>query len=57
VRVARIRTADLATGQPGTANSARSEVVPSLDGLSNPAVATGAVQSTSPSRCRFGRTM
>jgi hypothetical protein len=28
--------------------------VPGLDGLPNPAVAIGAVQSTSPSRCRFG---
>jgi hypothetical protein len=39
---------------PGTANSARSHVVPGLDGPPNPAVAIGAVQSTSPSRCPFG---
>jgi hypothetical protein len=31
--------------------------VPGLDGLPNPAVAIGAVQSTSPSRCRFGATV
>ena len=36
---------------------ARSQVVPGLDGLPNPAVAIGAVQSTSPSRCPFGATV
>jgi len=54
VRVARICTADLAAVYPGTANSARSQVVPGLDGLPNPAVAIGAVQPTSPSRRAFG---
>jgi hypothetical protein len=28
--------------------------VPGIDGLPNPAVASGAVQFTSPSRCPFG---
>jgi hypothetical protein len=31
--------------------------MPDLDGLPNPAVAIGAVQSTSPSRCPFGGTV
>ena len=57
VRVARICTADLAAVYPGTAISARSQVVPGLDGLPNPAVAIGAVQSTSPSRCPLGGTV
>ena len=56
-RVARICTADLAAVYPGTASSARSQVVAGLDGLPNPAVAVGAVQSTSPSRGPFGGTV
>jgi len=31
--------------------------VPGLDGLPNPAIANGAVQSTSPSRCPLGGTV
>jgi hypothetical protein len=57
VRVARICTADLAAVEPGTASSPRSQVVAGLDGLLDPAVASGAVQSTSPSRCPFGGTV
>jgi hypothetical protein len=57
VCVARICTADLAPVYPSAANSARSQLVPSLNGLPNPAVAIGAMQSTSPSRGRFGGTV
>jgi hypothetical protein len=54
VRVARICTAELAAVYPGTASSPGGQVVAGLDGLPNPAVASGVVQSTSPSRCPFG---
>jgi hypothetical protein len=57
VPVAGICTADLAAVLPGAANSVRSQVVPGLDGLPNPAVANGAVHPTSPSRCPFGGTV
>jgi hypothetical protein len=57
MRIATICTADLAAVQPRTANSARSQAVPGLDGLPNPTVATGAMQSTPPSRRPFDATV
>src|SRR3954451_15020428 len=52
VRVARIRTAELAAVQPGaTTSSLAGQFAPGLDDLPNPAVATGAVQ-LAPPPCR-----